>query len=188
MSADESILVRIAAGDSSAVAECIERYGALVWSLVRSRLRNPADAEDATQEIFVQLWKYAARFDPAKGSETVFIAMIARRRLIDRMRTRGREPALEELDETAIEARASGTSPPDAAEAEIATRAVASLDAGQREVVLLSVVQGFSHSEIAAATGKPIGTVKTLARRGLAKVRALLEPEGARQVAAEGGE
>lgn len=187
MSADESILKRIAAGDSRAVAECIERYGGLVWSLVRSRIRNSADAEDATQEIFVQLWRHAARFDPAKGSETLFIAMIARRRLIDRMRTRGREPALEELDETTIDARAPGASLPDAAEAEIASRAVASLDAGQREVVLLSIVQGFSHSEIAAATGKPLGTVKTLARRGLAKVRALLEP-GAQQAAAEGGE
>jgi RNA polymerase sigma-70 factor (ECF subfamily) len=187
VSTDESILERIAAGDSGAVVECIERYGGLVWSLVRSRIRNSADAEDATQEIFVQLWKYAARFDPAKGSETVFIATIARRRLIDRLRVRGREPATEPFDEMSFQPASSGTALPDAADAEIAARALASLDDGQREVVLLSVVQGLSHSEIAAATGKPIGTVKTHVRRGLAKVRALLGPESTTR-AAEGGE
>jgi RNA polymerase sigma-70 factor (ECF subfamily) len=188
VSTDESILARVAAGDSTAVVDCIERYGGLVWSIVRSRIRNAADAEDVTQEIFVQLWKYAARFDPAKGSESLFIATIARRRLIDRLRARGREPPTEQLDDAVIEPVWSGTAPSDAAEAEVAARAVATLDAEQRQVVLLSVVQGLTHSEIAAATGKPIGTVKTHIRRGLAKVRALLQSEDEPREAAEGGE
>jgi RNA polymerase sigma-70 factor (ECF subfamily) len=188
VAADESVLKRIAAGDPAAVVDCMNRYGGLVWSLVRSRIRNAADAEDATQEIFIELWKSAARFDSAVASEAVFIAMIARRRLIDRLRARGREPMTEEFDETLARTDPLGTQPADAADVETAARALATLEAGQREVILLSIVQGMSHSEIATATGKPLGTVKTALRRGLAKVRALLEPGRPQDLAAEGGE
>ena len=188
MAADESVLKRIAAGDPAAVVDCMNRYGGLVWSLVRSRIRNAADAEDATQDIFIELWKSAARFDPAVASETVFIAMIARRRLIDRLRARGREPVTEEFDEALARTDPLGTQAADAADADTAARALATLEAGQREVVLLSIVQGMSHSEIATATGKPLGTVKTLLRRGIAKVRALLEPGRPQDFVAEGGE
>lgn len=188
MFADESILERIAGGEPAAVVDCIDRYGGLVWSLVRSRIRNAADAEDAAQEIFIELWKSAARFDPGLASETVFIAMIARRRLIDRLRARSREPVTEEFDETLARADPLGTQAADAADVQIAARALATLEDGQREVVLLSIVQGMSHSEIATATGRPLGTVKTLVRRGLTKVRALLEPGRTQDLAAEGGE
>jgi RNA polymerase sigma factor (sigma-70 family) len=75
----EFIFERIAAGDTRAVTECLDRYSGLVWSLVRSRLNNAADAEDATQEIFIELWKSAHRFDPSLGSEVVFVSTIARR-------------------------------------------------------------------------------------------------------------
>jgi RNA polymerase sigma-70 factor (ECF subfamily) len=176
VAADESILERVAAGDPAAVGDCIDRYGGLVWSLVRSRIRNAADAEDASQEIFIELWKSAARFDPAVASEAVFIAMIARRRLIDRLRARGRQPVTEEFDEALARTDPLGTHAADASDVETAARALATLENGQREVVVLSIVQGMSHSEIATATGRPLGTVKTLLRRGLAKVRALLEP------------
>ena len=81
-----SVLQRIAAGESSAVRECIDQYGALVWSLARRLSRTPADAEDATQEIFLDIWRSAFRYDSSQGSPQVFIAMIARRRLIDRLR------------------------------------------------------------------------------------------------------
>jgi RNA polymerase sigma-70 factor (ECF subfamily) len=176
---DPSILQRIAAGDASAVAECMDRYGGLVWSLVRSRLRNAADAEDATQEIFIDIWSSAARFDPAIASEAVFIGMIARRRLIDRLRAKGRQPATEELDETLLVEHAEPARGQHVADAQIAARAVATLGDSQREILLMGVVQGLTHSEIATATGLPLGTVKTHMRRGLAKVRALLDAGGA---------
>jgi RNA polymerase sigma-70 factor (ECF subfamily) len=188
VAADETILKRIAAGDPAAVVDCMNRYGGLVWSLVRARIRNAADAEDATQEIFIELWKSAPRFDPAVASEAVFIAMIARRRLIDRLRARSRQPVTEEFDEELARTDPLGTQAADASDVDTAARAVATLEAGQREVVLLSIVQGMSHSEIATATGKPLGTVKTSLRRGLAKVRALLEPGRPQGFAAEGGE
>ena len=158
----------------------MERYGALVWSLVRSRLRNAADAEDTTQEIFVELWKHAARFDPRIASETVFVAMIARRRLVDRLRALGREPVTEPIDP---ELPLFGPLEPSdqyaaVADVALAARAVAELDAGQREIVLLGVIKGLSHAEIAAASGKPLGTVKTQLRRGLLKVRDLIARGG----------
>jgi RNA polymerase sigma factor (sigma-70 family) len=84
-SIDRSVLDRIAGGDLAAINECISQYGGLIWSLARRLTRTPADAEDATQEIFVNVWSSATAFDSAKGSETVFIAVIARRRLIDEL-------------------------------------------------------------------------------------------------------
>src|SRR5580700_4844427 len=90
-----SVLQRIARGDAAAVRECIEQYGALVWSLARRLSRTPADAEDATQDIFLDIWRSAGRFDESQGSDKVFIAMIARRRLIDRLRKATAEPPMD---------------------------------------------------------------------------------------------
>lgn len=173
------VLERIAAGDSAAVKECMDAYGGLVWSLARRLSYSAADAEDATQEIFLEIWKSAARYDPKMGSEAVFITTIARRRLIDRMRARKRRPPTEEFNEelvvdAALEAPDSGAL---AVEAAIAARALAQLGEGERQILLMGVVEGMTHSEIALATGKPLGTVKTQLRRGLIKIRALLGSE-----------
>lgn len=177
MTANESILARVAAGDAGAVGEFMDRYGALVWSLVRSRIRNVADAEDATQEIFIELWKHAGRYDPSVASEAVFVAMIARRRLVDRLRALGRQPPLEQIDEEQLPLLAPlelEDKHANAFDVALAAKAVGELDEAQREVVLLGVVQGMSHAEIAEATGKPLGTVKTQLRRGLHRVREML--------------
>ena len=99
----EGVLKRIAAGERAAVDECLKKYGGLVWSLARRMLRNQDDAEDAVQEIFVDVWKNAGRFDEAQASETTFIAMIARRRIIDRIRTSTRRIAADPLDDVLIE-------------------------------------------------------------------------------------
>jgi len=179
--ADESIIKRIAAGDQRAVSECLDSYGGLVWSIANNWSETPADAEDATQEIFLELWKSAARYDPAIGSEAVFISTIARRRMIDRLRARERRPNTEELSEHHHDSIADPASEDVgllAADAAIAARALAELDAGQQEVLLMGIVEGMTHSEIAAATGKPLGTVKTQIRRGLVRVRELIEQSG----------
>jgi len=83
---NESILARVARGDAKAVRECIDEFGGLVWAIARRMTRSRADAEDAVQEIFIDVWRSAGRFDAAQGSEKVFITTIARRRLIDRIR------------------------------------------------------------------------------------------------------
>ena len=86
MSNARPVLPRIAAGDNTAVDECLQRYGGLVWSLARRRCADVQLAEDAVQNIFLHLWKVAATFDESIANETTFVAMVARRRLIDYQR------------------------------------------------------------------------------------------------------
>jgi RNA polymerase sigma-70 factor (ECF subfamily) len=182
---ETSILARIAAGDGDAVQECMDRYGGLVWSLARRMA--PAMAEDAVQEIFIDLWKSAGRFDASKASDKTFIATVARRRLIDRLRRQGRRPqtsSLPEPDEPTAEPSVDDHLVIErGAEARSAARYLDALRPEQRQVIRLSVVEGMSHSEIADATGIAIGTVKSHIFRGLAKVRARLADA---QAAAEG--
>jgi RNA polymerase sigma-70 factor (ECF subfamily) len=171
----DSVLIRIARGESDAVRTCIDDFGALVWSLARRLSPTRADAEDAVQEIFMDVWKSAARFDPRQGTETVFVATIARRRLIDRLRRHSARPQFasdEELD--AIGFAEPGTRGEIASEAERAAEAVGQLGGDQQRVIALAVLHGLTHSEIASATGMPLGTVKTQLRRGMIKVRELL--------------
>jgi RNA polymerase sigma factor (sigma-70 family) len=167
-----SLLQRIASGDSAAVRECIDQYGALVWSIARRLSRTPSDAEDATQEIFLDIWRSAGRFDAAQGSDKVFIAMIARRRLIDRLRKTSAEPAMEPVAtlETVVWADL-GTAAETAIEAEQAARALAELRPEQRQVLELGLLHGLSQSEIATRLDMPLGTVKSFMRRGLIQVR-----------------
>lgn len=155
----------------------MDAYGGLVWSLARRYSESAADAEDATQEIFLEIWKSAGRYDPAMGKESTFIATIARRRLIDRIRAASRRPPTMEYDETTtIDPASTGQHAGDvAADIGMAQQALAKLSRDQREILLLGIVEGLSHSEIATATGKPLGTVKTQMRRGLIRLRTLLE-------------
>lgn len=173
---DQYILGRIAAGESSAVAECMRRHGAIVWSLARAKLEDLADVEDAAQEIFVELWKCAERFDPTAGSEVAFIRTIAQRKLIDRLRAKGRQPAIDPFDETLhVPQEREDFEASARIDAQAAARALELLASSQREILLMGVVQGMTHSEIARVTGKPVGTVKAQLRRGLLKLRELLE-------------
>ena len=146
-----------------------------MWSIARKMLRNSDDAEDAVQEIFVDIWKNAARFDETQASETTFIAMIARRRIIDRIRYSSRRISADSLDDVLLEPfTRSDKEMQVSIEAKEAAEAVRELRPEQQQVLKLSIVQGMSHQEIADATGMPIGTVKTHARRGLMHVREIL--------------
>ncbi|HVN41871.1 MAG TPA: sigma-70 family RNA polymerase sigma factor [Steroidobacteraceae bacterium] len=168
----ESVLERVARGDERAVRECINEFGGLVWAIARRMTRSRADAEDAVQEIFIDVWRSAARFDATQGSEKVFITTIARRRLIDRIRRARSAPQLE--GEEALEGL-QFSSPGDGGEirsdAERAAAVVARLRPEQRKVLRMGLLEGLTHSEIAGATGMPLGTVKTQMRRGLMQVR-----------------
>jgi RNA polymerase sigma factor (sigma-70 family) len=183
MPMEDSVLARVAIGDASAIKDCLGRFGGLVWALARRLSPTASDAEDAVQEIFVDVWKSAGKFDPAAGSEATFIAMIARRRLIDRLRarTRRKEDQLRESqdwnDPTDDPRAPRGEL---AAEAGLAARALEQLRPEQRRVLLLAVFHGLSHEEIAERTGMPLGTVKAHARRGLLRVREVLAGEGGR--------
>jgi RNA polymerase sigma-70 factor, ECF subfamily len=175
----QAILQRIALGDRTAVQDCMNAYGGLVWSLARRILKNSEDAEDAVQEIFVDIWKNADKFDPMKASETTFVAMIARRRLIDRVRYSNRRVSTDSLEDVLTEPTDDSQGKMQLSmEAEEAAQALNALRPEQRQVLQLSIVQGLSHQEISDATGMPLGTVKTHARRGLLQAREILGLSG----------
>lgn len=172
----QAILHRIASGDKSAVQECLKLYGGLVWSLARRMSPNTDDAEDAVQEIFIDIWKTAGRFDETQASETTFVAMIARRRLIDRLRKSNRQLNTNSLEDVLVEPsnNSSAQQMQTSVEAREATEAMKDLRPEQQQVLKLSIFQGLSHQEISDLTGMPIGTVKTHARRGLIQIREIL--------------
>lgn len=170
----KSILERVADGDPAAVQDCIRAYGNLIWSLARRYLRGSADAEDAVQDIFIDLWNSAGRFDHSIASETAFVATIARRRLIDRVRQSGRRPATESLDdEDAGEARQPAVLSllEEESDVDAVARVLADMEPEHRTILSLSLYQGYSHGEIAERLAVPLGTVKTRVRRGLIQIR-----------------
>jgi RNA polymerase sigma-70 factor, ECF subfamily len=184
----EFLLKRVAAGDQKAVGEVVTAFGGLVWSLARRLSPTPADAEDAVQEIFLDVWKSSARFDPAQGSEKLFIAMIARRRLIDRLRRVRGEPQRAETTELETLAFADpGVAGERSVDALKAAQAVGSLKPDQQRVIALAVLDGLTHSEIAERTGLPLGTVKTQMRRGLIELRTRMGLDGTPEGPLAGG-
>ena len=152
----------------------MDRFGPLVWSLARRFSSNAADAEDAAQDVFIALWRVAGRFNPAIASEQTFVAMVARRRLIDRRRRMGRQPVVAELPEVADSEPLGPDEAERSEEAALAGQALAELRPEERRVIQLSIYNGLSHTEIASQLDLPIGTVKTHIRRGLVRVRELL--------------
>lgn len=178
---ESSILERIAQGDEIAVSECIDCYGDLVWSLARRFLRDEVEAEDAVQEIFIDLWSSAGRFDRTIASELTFIATIARRRLIDRGRARTREPQMEVFDESiALPDEMTGQRPEDQRDIATVSRLVGNMQPEQRRAFELNVYHGYSHAEVARRMELPLGTVKTHVRRGLIAIREQMQTAGAR--------
>lgn len=164
----EPLLVRIARGDPDAVEACLQRYGPLVWTVAKRSGCDLATIEDVVQEVFITVWKNAGRYDPSKAGEATFIATIARRRVIDRRRRAGRAPVEEPVEEQEIGRGEPGFAEVDLGEeVSLARSVLAELKDDQRRAILMSVVDGMSHQDIATRTGMPLGTVKSHIRRGL---------------------
>lgn len=182
------LLSRIARGDQSAVRAFLDQYGGWIYALARRHVRKAEDVDDAVQEVFVHLWSNAHRFDPTRSSEMTFVTLLARRRLIDRRRRDDRAPAHESIPEEFL-----GTEPDASArielreESERANQALSQLDINQRQALQLSIYQGLTHEEIASRLDLPLGTVKTHLRRGLIRLRALLDEAAGRRPAPAGG-
>lgn len=178
-----SLLQRVAAEDTTAMQECMREYAGLVWSLARRAFVSRADAEDAVQDAFIAIWENAGRFDPDSGSEVTFVAMIARRRIIDRIRSAGRKQRL--LDEAADQARAVGGDRAAPSSRWLETDedvqrvrvALNQLSDAQREVLRLALFYNCTHEQIAGQTGQPLGTVKTNIRRGMQRLRTLVQQD-----------
>ena len=172
------MLQRIAAGDRAAVRSCMDAYGGLVWSLALRMSPTRQDAEDAVQEIFVNLVSSAARFDPNQASEATFVAMIARRRLIDRRRSaERRREELRPMVDLEKEPSTDHERMIHTLEAQAAARAIDRLPEDRRRVLRLAILDGLTHAQIARTTNLPLGTVKSHVRRGLEAVRGMLISE-----------
>lgn len=178
---EAALLPRVALGEDSAVNDCLERYGDLIWSLARRLLPTSADAEDVVQDIFVDIWRNAHRFDQAVASEKTFVVMLARRRLIDRQRKLGRGLSEQPLDEAALSRPQ--TVAPDALETEDeaarAGKCLERLKEDQRQVLELAIYHGLSQTQISTQVGLPLGTVKTHARRGMTQLRDCMKAQPA---------
>jgi len=173
---DQAVLGRLANGDPRAMQDLISAYGGLVWSLALRFCPTRDDAEDATQEIFADLWKSAHRYREQRASERVFISMIARRRLIDRIRREKRRREFEPFAAgPASDQEIGGDAGERGWDAEQAAIAIQELSPDQRRVLEMSVGQGMTQREIAEATETPLGTVKTHMRRGLIRLRDMME-------------
>ena len=173
----DPLLPAVAAGDRMAMESCLERYEGLVWALARRVLGPTAEAEDVVQEIFIELWRSAARFNPMAGSEATFVATIARRRLIDARRRRSRRPeslALDELRDSdpVLETHGQETQLDD--EGMRALQVLRSLPEDHRRMMEWSLADGMSHAEISDRTGTPLGTVKSVIRRSLLRIREVI--------------
>ncbi len=158
--------------------ECVDVHGGRVWALARRFSSDRADAEDAVQEIFISLWKSAHRYDPAKASEAAFVATIARRRMIDRLRARGGRAQTVPIDEREVASHNTAGQVEAAVDLARVRDVIETLEPEPRRVVELAVLQGYSHGQVAEATGIALGTVKSHVRRSLVKVRDALRPQG----------
>jgi RNA polymerase sigma-70 factor, ECF subfamily len=170
----EDLLTLVAGGDERAFAELYQEVAAAVFGLVSKVVRNPAQSEEVTQEVFVELWRTASRFDPARGTARSWIMTCAHRRAVDRVRSAERAARRDDLAGRRDQGR-----PYDEVAEQVETslereRVRSSLDALttlQREAVVLAYYGGYTHREIAELLGVPAGTVKTRLRDGLIRLR-----------------
>ena len=143
---------RVSSGDEASIGELYDRFGALIYKSCRQVLHSAAEAEDASQEVFVRLWRTADRFDPHRAKLVTWVMLITRRHLIDRLRKQTvRAESQEERAKLAYRIR--------------------DLPDLQRAVIERAYLQGFSLREIATQLDTPLGTVKSALSRGLAKLR-----------------
>ncbi len=173
----ESVLGQVSRREPESLNCCIERYGNLVWSLAKRYSPSQVDAEDAVQEIFLEIWQKADRFNPMLSAESTFVTMIARRRLIDRFRKQSRlvemtscESDFDQQSDLSVSASAELID-----EAAKATRCLDSLVSNQRDVLRKSIHEGKSHSQISNELQIPLGSVKSCARRGLIQLRQCMD-------------
>lgn len=169
---DSTILKRIAENDKLAAIELFNSYGNFIYSLAKKFTYTHEDAEDAVQEIFIEIWKHAGRFDPQKSSEISFIALVAKRKLIDGYRKLKSRPQFVDtangFDEASVK---SENLMYVRLELKSALNTLNKLQPEQKNLILLSLYEGLSHTDIAETVGKPLGTVKSTIRRGLQILR-----------------
>lgn len=174
VSTPQDLLERVATGDQAAFSELYDQLAPRVFGLVKRLLRDHSQSEEVTQEIFLEIWQTATRFDSNKGAAVSWILTMAHRRTVDRVRAsqssrdrdvrigiRDHNPDYDHVSET-IEVRL---------EHERVEKAMSRLTELQRQAVSLAYYGGYSHSEVATMLKVPVGTVKTRLRDGMIRLR-----------------
>jgi RNA polymerase sigma-70 factor (ECF subfamily) len=162
----------VARGDADAFDAVYDQVAPSVFGIVRRVVRDPAQSEEVTQEVLLEVWRDAAKFDPGRGSATAWVMMLAHRRAIDRVRSVQKESERERrtaaadvpFDEVAEAVESS-------LERERVRRCLRSLTELQRESVTLAYYGGYTYSQVASLLGVPAGTVKTRMRDALVRLR-----------------
>lgn len=168
------LLLRVARGDDGAFEQLYDAISPTVWGLVRSVVRDHAQSEEVTQEVLVEVWRIAARFDPARGSAMAWVSTLAHRRAVDRVRSAVASARREQTaadrsvprpyDEVAEQAGSRF-------EAQRLRRCIGNLTQLQRESVLLAFYRGYTYPEVATVLELPLGTVKTRIRDAMIRLR-----------------
>lgn len=181
---DSELAIRVAQGDATALEALYDRYSSQVYGMASYILRDPAGAEDVTQEVFISLWTRADRFDPERGIFRHWFLHLAHNRVIDELRRR-RRITQSRADKAPEDAELALEAPADTAKEALsgvmfgqAQEALNQLPEPQREAIVMAYMQGLTQQEIADATSVPLGTVKTRMRLGLIKLRDLLAEPG----------
>ena len=166
---------RIAAGDAAALSELYDASSRYVYGICLRVLRDSADAEEVTLDVYTQAWRQAARFDADRGEPLAWLLMLARSRAIDRLRARGgvrrHEEDLEKVRDFASTLIDPESGSALAQRASTVRAALAGLPAEQREVIELAYFQGLTHTEIAEKLSQPLGTAKSRIRLALQRLR-----------------
>jgi RNA polymerase sigma-70 factor (ECF subfamily) len=176
---DEASLRRVAAGDGGGLAELYDRHGRAVYSLALRILGDTTESEEVVQDVFVQAWRQAARYDTTRGPVVAWLLMVTRSRAIDRLRRRRGLLPVHGDGGSAAEGLADTAAPVDwqllSAEQVRAVRtALEELPDPQRAAIELAFYEGLTHTEVAERLEQPLGTIKTRIRLGLLRLRAAI--------------
>ncbi|GIH29723.1 RNA polymerase sigma factor SigK [Acrocarpospora phusangensis] len=170
----EELLGEVARGDEAAFERLYDRVGGQVFGLIRRVLRDRAQAEEVAQEVMVEVWRTAARFDPARGTALSWVLTMAHRRAVDRVRsaqaaTDREERAARMAGDVAYDQVAEAVTT--RLEGERVRRCLDGLTDLQRQAVTMAYYGGYSYPEVAGLLRVPLGTVKTRMRDGLVRLR-----------------
>ena len=161
-------------GDEQAMAQLYERYSPIVYSVAIRVLADTAAAEDILQEVFMQLWRSPDMFDASRGSLPGWLAVIARNRAIDFLRKRRPESDITDVVLPVMQDLAGGAEWSRILEK--IRSVLGSIPSPQRSALEMAFFEGLTHTEIAAKTGEPLGTIKTRIRSGLVTLRKAFNP------------